>query len=44
MVYLLNLTIVCDSSSHYALSFGEVSLTLLEQFFSYYSDLILGAI
>ena len=27
-----NLTIVCDSSSHYALSVGEVSLTLLVVF------------
>ena len=28
-----NLTIVCDSSSHYALSFGEISLTLLVVFY-----------
>ena len=39
-----NLTFMCDTPSHYALSFGEVSLNLLEWYLSYYSDRILGAI
>ena len=39
-----NLTLVCDTPTHYALSFGEDSSNLLEKSFSYYTDLSLGAI
>ena len=39
-----NLTLVCDSPSHYAISFGELSYICLSSFLVIAQTLILGAI